>query len=325
MNRWFLTVFILLIAFFYFRDLQNHEGYDCFTMSSANISENFKSFAKDFKSQCIKLSKSNISLHVLDNRNTEAKETIMFVHGLTFSTYMWKESALYFKDKFRVILFDHRGQGFSELDAGFDPITTEINFKDAMELIEVLQKKENIGKVHFVGHSMGGFVGMRIAARNPELLKSVILVNTDAEVDKNNKNLQNEIFTFVARYFGFVRSIMGPALLPTFFSKSYLENPENAEHWQDYWIAHVKPTSWRAIRGILDRTSFTELDKIKVPTLVIHGEGDISIPPQHAKKMAEDITGAKYVSIPQAGHQAPSEKPKEMNEAILDFIKGITK
>jgi len=167
---------------------------------------------------------------------------------------------------------------------------------------------------------MGGFVGLRIAARRPELIKSLILVNSDTEADKNNKNLSNELFTLIVRYFGFVKPLASN-ILPIFFHDSYLKNPENVELWTEYWANHVKPTVWRSIRGILDREPFLELNKIKVPTLIIHGDEDKSIPKEHAEKMAREIVGSKFISIAKTGHQSPQEKPNEVNEAIFNWLK----
>ena len=76
---------------------------------------------------------------------------------------------------FRCITFDHRGQGRSGVTAdGYDMDTLS---EDAAALIEHL----GVAPVHFAGLSMGGFVGMRLAARRPELLKTLMLLETSAD------------------------------------------------------------------------------------------------------------------------------------------------
>ena len=87
----------------------------------------------------------------------EGKETVVFAHGLLWSHRMFSEQVEVLSQHFRVIAYDHRGQGQSESKAPFDMETVA---EDAIALIEQL----NLGRVHFVGLSMGGFVGMRIAA-----------------------------------------------------------------------------------------------------------------------------------------------------------------
>ena len=81
-----------------------------------------------------------------------------------------------FSKQYRVIAYDHRGQGSSEVGGPYDMDTVAA---DAAELIRTLVG----GPVHFIGLSMGGFVGMRLAARHPELVKSLVLLETSANAE----------------------------------------------------------------------------------------------------------------------------------------------
>ena len=103
-------------------------------------------------------------------------ETIIFSHGLLWSGHMFHKQVNYFKDKYRIITYDHRGQGKTEATAdGYD---MDNLYEDAVVLIEKLEGKPVI----FAGLSMGGFVGMRLAARKPELIKKLILMVGDQDV-----------------------------------------------------------------------------------------------------------------------------------------------
>src|SRR5438045_727365 len=78
-------------------------------------------------------------------------QTILFSHGLLWSSWMWRAQLDHFAPRFRCIAYDHRGQGQSELTpSGYDMDTVAA---DAVALIEKL----GIAPVHFVGLSMGGF------------------------------------------------------------------------------------------------------------------------------------------------------------------------
>lgn len=86
---------------------------------------------------------------------------LFFSHGLLMSCRMFDDQVAHFQDRYRCIVYDHRGQGQSEVTAnGYDMETV---YADAAALITAL----DAAPCHFVGLSMGGFVGMRLAAAAP--------------------------------------------------------------------------------------------------------------------------------------------------------------
>ena len=108
-------------------------------------------------------------------------ETIVFAHGLLWSHWMFHNQISHFKTKYRVIAFDFRGQGKSVAkDNKYD---MDSLFEDAVEIIEKLCDKPVI----FAGLSMGGYVGIALASKRPDLVKKMILMEstTDAEALEN--------------------------------------------------------------------------------------------------------------------------------------------
>jgi len=97
---------------------------------------------------------------------------VLFSHGLLYSLRMWDPQISALRQRFRCIAYDHRGQGQS--DAPLTGLDMDTLTEDVVALIHAL----GIGPVHFVGMSMGGFVGMRLAARRPELVRSLVLIDT---------------------------------------------------------------------------------------------------------------------------------------------------
>ena len=122
-------------------------------------------------------------LYVEDTGGTGS--AIVFSHGLLWSTKMWRFQVEALRGRFRCIAYDHRGQGRSEVtSAGYDMDTLTL---DAAALIEKL----GVQPVHFVGLSMGGFVGMRLGARRPELLKTLTLIETAADGASHGSTFPN--------------------------------------------------------------------------------------------------------------------------------------
>src|SRR5262245_30544489 len=101
--------------------------------------------------------------------------TIVFGHGLLFSGWMLRDQIADLRDTFRCVTIDWRGQGETPAaTSGYDMDTLAA---DARALIEHL----DVGPVHYAGLSMGGFVGQRLAARHPELIRSLTLLDTSAK------------------------------------------------------------------------------------------------------------------------------------------------
>ena len=122
-------------------------------------------------------------------------ETIVFSHGLLMDHSMFDLQRAAFEDRYRVIAYDHRGQGQSAVTgSGYDMDTVT---KDAAGLIEAL----HAGPCHFAGLSMGGFVGMRLAARRPELASTLTLMNTGAGKESAFSRLR---YGFLAQLVKFV-------------------------------------------------------------------------------------------------------------------------
>ena len=102
-------------------------------------------------------------------------ETLIFSHGLLMNGDMFQQQVEVLSERYRCICYDHRGQSRSEVtDTGYDMDSLT---EDAAALIRDL----DAAPCHFAGLSMGGFVGMRLAIRHPELLKSLVLIETTAD------------------------------------------------------------------------------------------------------------------------------------------------
>ncbi|HTY28094.1 MAG TPA: alpha/beta hydrolase, partial [Mycobacterium sp.] len=100
--------------------------------------------------------------------------TIVFGHGLLFSGWLFHPQIAVLREMYRCVAIDWRGQGKSSAaERGYDMDTLA---SDAIALIESLE----LAPVHYVGLSMGGMIGQRIAARRSELVRSLTLLDTSA-------------------------------------------------------------------------------------------------------------------------------------------------
>lgn len=247
-------------------------------------------------------------------------ESVVFAHGLLMSSAMFEHQIEMLAPRYRCIAFDWRGQGASETTRGgygIDELT-----EDAAALLEAL----DAAPCHFVGLSMGGFVGMRLALRRPELLRSLVLLNTTAEPDTRVRALRYSILGAIARTAG-VRPVLGPAMT-TLFGHTFLRDPARAgerDRWRAHLLAIDRAGAVRSLKGVVHRRGIGErLREIRVPTLVIAGEEDAAMPRPRLEGLAAGIQGAHLVVVPRAGHSSSVEQPEAVTEAIAGFLAGVS-
>lgn len=242
--------------------------------------------------------------------------TVVFGHGLLFGGWMFEAQIEVLRADYRCVAIDWRGQGESPpARAAYDMDTLA---GDAIALIERV-----VGQpAHYVGLSMGGFVGQRVAARRPDLVRSLTLLNTSAEPEARIAAIRERAFAVVCRYGGITpvrrrveKLIFGPA----FRADPRFEPAANE------WIRRLSLCDRGAIRqavlAVADRAGVTdEIVAIKAPTLVIVGEQDASTPPKRSRTIAELIPGARLEIVPNCGHSSTVEQPEAVNALLRAFI-----
>jgi pimeloyl-ACP methyl ester carboxylesterase len=258
----------------------------------------------------IKINNCNIYYEIHGSGN----ETIVLSHGLLWSGRMFHKQVAALSLNYQVVTYDHRGQGKSEVtETGYD---MESLYEDVVQLIEKL----NLGKVHFGGLSMGGFVAMRLAARRPDLVKTLILMETSALPEPFT--FKYNLLKSVVNIFG-VKSVTAP-IMKIMFGDTFLNDPKRAAEKRE-WTAELQKNEksiTKAVTGVIQRKSVEdELQHITCPTLILVGTEDKATIPEKAEFIASKISQAKLVYIQNGGHTSSIEEPEQYNEAILRFLK----
>ncbi len=257
----------------------------------------------------------NVKLFYL--KEGEGKEIIMFSHGLLWSHKMFDSQIKHLSKQYIVIAYDHRGQGQSEVTQG--PYDMEMLTLDALELIE----KEIGQPVHFVGLSMGGFVGMRLAARYPEKIKSLILLETSANPEPVENLPKYKFLNGVVKWFGVIPTVAS-SVMKIMFSESWLTNPKNKSAYK-LWSKELqsnKRSITKSVEAVIYRKGVEEeIRNIKCPTMIIVGDEDVATKPEKAKFIQMSIPSADLHILPGAGHSSCIEKPEEVNRLISDWMK----
>ncbi|HEY5921803.1 MAG TPA: alpha/beta fold hydrolase [Kofleriaceae bacterium] len=257
------------------------------------------------------------SLYYEDTGPGSTGETIAFSHGLLWGTELFEPQIAALRARYRCIAWDHRGQGRSAEDPHRQCIGIELVWQDAVALLDTV----GAGAVHFVGLSMGGFVGMRVAARRPDLIKKLLLLETSIGPEPTENVGRYRLLTSVYKLLG--PRVTASRVAQIMLGKTILADPaRKAEVARYVKLMSRRRDVWKAVNGVIDRAGIAQskLARIKAPTLVVVGEEDVATPHTKAQQVVAAIAGAKLVTIPRAGHSSSVEEPVAVTTAIESFL-----
>ncbi len=232
-------------------------------------------------------------------------------------------------DQFTLIFYDHRCNGRSD-GAPVSSMTLENLTADA----DALRQKLGFEKWAVLGHSFGGNVALEYALRFPQSLSHLILMNTGGDQWWVNQNAPELLAKrgYSAAAVQAVRRFFNGQLTPREFFPLTMKYARayyyNGSHWamvrgivKGY---HLKARPEASVFGysqlLKGWTVMDRLSEINVPTLVMAGRDDFLYPPEHQVALRAGIPNAQLELIERAGHEAPSERPAEIVQAVRDFM-----
>ncbi|KLL12371.1 MULTISPECIES: alpha/beta fold hydrolase [Protofrankia] len=242
--------------------------------------------------------------------------TIVFGHGLLFGGWMFRSQITALRERYRCVAVDWRGQG--DTPAAADGYDMDTLTGDAVALIREL----GVAPVHWVGLSMGGFVGQRIAARHGELLRSLTLLDTSAGAEEQSKVREYKQLALLLCLFG-IRPILGK-VSSHMFGPAFLADTASVATI-DEWVGRLSRNKRAAIRkavlGVVSRASVErEITGITVPTLVVVGADDRATPVEKSEHIAARIPGAQLQIVANCGHSSSLEQPATITSLLAKFL-----
>lgn len=241
-------------------------------------------------------------------------ETIVFIHGLGSSSQDWVYQTEFFSDHYRVIAYDVRGHGQSDKPTG--PYSVPMFSADLANLLK------NIGEdiVHIVGLSMGGWIAFQFAVDFPEMVKSLTIVNSWADMRPKNFKDRWNLFKRNVIFRLFSMRKIGEILAEGLFIK-----PEQAElrnKFIESWSKNHKPSYMAAMASAKRWSVSDKLREIIFPTLVIAADEDYT-PVEDKQKYVDEMPNAKLCVIDDSRHATPVEKPDEFNAVLYSFLDEV--
>jgi len=238
---------------------------------------------------------------------------VMLSHSLGCSLAMWDLQLGTLEPHFQVLRYDTRGHGKSEASPG--AYTLELLTEDAIGLMDAL----GLGKVHWVGLSMGGMIGQGIALYHPNRINSLALCDTTGKIPPEAQPLWQERLDAV-REKGVESQV--EVTMERWFTPSFLNsNPPMLGLIRKQFLATPKEGYMGCIEAIRKLNTLDRLSGIKVPTLIMVGEDDPGTPVSASEAIHKKISNSTLVILPSARHLSNVEQPEAFNTNLLTFLK----
>jgi pimeloyl-ACP methyl ester carboxylesterase len=239
---------------------------------------------------------------------------IAFSHGLFMDTTMFAPQVQALRDHYRVITWDERGHGQTGDATG--PFT----YWDSADDLVALLAELGIERAVLAGMSQGGFLSLRAALTHPDLVRALILIDTQAGVEDPERlpGYQAMVDEWLAN--GPPQEMLD-VIAALILGEGYDETPA----WQEKWRQISDDNLVQVFTTLATREDIHDrLGGIDVPAVVIHGADDASIPVEVGKRLADGLPNASIEVIPGAGHAPNLTHPELVNPVIERFLAGLS-
>lgn len=235
---------------------------------------------------------------------------LVLAHALGLSLAMWDPQMAPLSQALRVVRYDHRGHGGSPVPPGRYRI--EDLGQDVLRLLDRLE----LQRVAFCGLSLGGMVGLWLAANAPERVHRLVVCSAAARMPRPNDYAERAKLVRAQGMEAIADRVIGRWFTPAFLAR----RPDAVTGIKALLLA-TPPHGYAATCEALAAMDLRDdLPRIAAPTLVIAAAEDQATPPEQSQEIAHGIPGAKVVVIPDAAHIANVEQPEAVTNQILDHL-----
>jgi len=239
---------------------------------------------------------------------------LVLVHGAALDARMWQPQLVALADEFTVVAWDEPGAGRSwDVPAGF-------GLADYAHCLAALIDALALGPAHVAGISWGGTVAQELYRHHPDLVATLILVDTYAGWKGSLPEEEVRARVEGVRQMLAARASEFDPVLPGLFAG---DPPTEFVPLLEAMAADVRPESMRTALLVMAEADQRDLlSHIAVPTLLIWGELDARSPLSVARQFEQAIPDTRLVVIPGAGHVSNLEQPELFNDIVRQFCRA---
>ena len=235
---------------------------------------------------------------------------LLLLNSLGTDLAMWAPQVPTWTHTHRVIRFDQRGHGRSEVPP--PPYTIDQLGADAVAVLDAFE----VEQVDVCGLSLGGLVALWLGGRRPERIRRLILADTAARIG-TEQAWRERAATVRSQGTSGVTELA----LSRFFSPAFLASGGNAVRDVEAMLVGTSPSGYIGSCEALARADLTDLvPTVASETLVIVGSEDAATPPEEARALDVTLAHSHLVELSGAGHLANLEATESFAEVVRAFL-----
>jgi 3-oxoadipate enol-lactonase len=259
---------------------------------------------------------NGVTLSYLDEGAHDAP-VVIFIHGFPFNKFMWETQIMALKSHCRVIAYDIRGHGNS--DVGKEEFSINLFAKDLLDFMDALK----IDKAMLCGLSMGGYIALTAIKNYPERFDALVLSDTQCIADTPEAKEKRLKAIESIQEIG-VGTYADESLKNLFAPESLTARKDEVAAVRGMIVCTREQTLFKTLRALYEREeTCSALRDISVPVLIMVGKEDKITPPAAAEFMHEKIENSLLFIIDQAGHLSNLENPGAFNEQLGKFVASV--
>lgn len=255
--------------------------------------------------------------------NAEATDTVVLVHGFSVPYFIFDPTFEFLTQSgFRVLRYDLFGRGFS--DRPDTDYNMDLFVRQLIQLLDALNLRQ---PVSLVGLSAGGPVSAAFAARFPERVHKLVLIDpVGARTFLLGRILKAAAMPLLGE-------LLVGVLMSIRIAKLIASSPFDRERIGDFGPGYIAQMQFKGFKhAILSsvrnnllgdwRGVYEEVGKMGTPVLLLWGRKDTAVPFKHSGVLQAAIPNLEFHAIENAGHNPHYEKPEEVNPILLKFLKS---
>ena len=239
---------------------------------------------------------------------------LVFSHGLLMDATMFDPQVEYFRQHYRCVCWDERGHGQTATDS-----IAPFSYYDSANDLAALMQHLGIKRAVFAGMSQGGYLSLRLALTHPELVRGLILIDTQAQQEDPSKTPGYKQMIDIWTAQG-----LPDAIADTIADIILGAGAPQAAAWKAKWRTWTPHNLLASFQALVNRDDISaKLADIRIPALVIHGDADIAITLDRAVDMQKRLAGSRLDIIAGAGHASNLTHAASVNAAIERFLQTL--